>query len=153
MTEETPVRNRSTGTGDRIGSWALGLTFFAAIVMLIAGTTEFFTGLSAVLGNVPYAFTTDSQLFEFSLTAWGWIHLVVGLVVAAAGAVLLTGQRWARAVAIVFLLFSIISNILFIPQNPFWTLSVIALDVVVIWALTAHPRDATFDRGGRRWIM
>ena len=46
MTEQTPVRNRSAGTEDSIGSWALGLTFFAAIVMLIAGTAQFFTGLS-----------------------------------------------------------------------------------------------------------
>lgn len=142
MTEQPPVRNRSAGTEDRIGRWAVGLTFFAAIVMLIAGTAHF-TGLTAVLGNVPYAFTTGNQLFEFSLTAWGWIHLVIGLVVGAAGAALMTGQRWARAVAIVFLLFSAISNFLFIPQNPFWTLTVIALDVLVIWALTAHPRDTT----------
>lgn len=68
---------------------------------------------------------------------------MIGLVVGAAGAALMTGQRWARAVAIVFLLFSAISNFLFIPQNPFWTLTVIALDVLVIWALTAHPRDTT----------
>jgi hypothetical protein len=144
MTEQTPLRNRSAATEDRIGKWAIGITFFAAIVMLLAGTAQFFTGLSAVLGNVPYAFTTGNQLFEFSLAAWGWIHLVVGLAVGAAGAALLAGQRWARAVAIIFLLFSVISNFLFIPQNPFWTLSVIALDVLVIWALTAHPRDASF---------
>jgi hypothetical protein len=73
MTEQPPVRNRSAGTEGRIGRWAVGLTFFAAIVMLIAGTAQF----------------------------------------------------------------------LFIPQNPFWTLTVIALDVLVIWALTAHPRDTT----------
>jgi hypothetical protein len=141
MTEQPRVRNRPAGIEDRIGRWAVGLTFFAAILMLIAGTAQFFTGLTAVLGNVPYAFTTGNQLFEFSLTAWGWIHLVIGLVVGAAGLALVTGQRWARAVAIVFLLFSAISNFLFIPQNPFWSLTVIAFDVLVIWALTAHPRD------------
>jgi hypothetical protein len=113
-------------------------------MMLIAGTAQFFTGLTAALGNVPYAFATGNQLFEFSLTAWGWIHLVVGLVVGAAGAALLTGQRWARAVAIIFVLFSAISNFLFIPHNPFWAMTVIALNMLVIWALTAHPRDATF---------
>lgn len=53
MTEQPPVRNRSAGTEDRIGRWAVGLTFFAAIVMLIAGTAQFFTGLTAVLAMSP----------------------------------------------------------------------------------------------------
>jgi hypothetical protein len=69
----------------------------------------------------------------------------VGLVLVAAGAMLLTGRRWARVVAIVFALFSAVSNFLFIPQNPFWALTVIALDVLVIWALTAHG-DEIADR-------
>jgi hypothetical protein len=142
MTEHA-ARGRSAGADGRVGRWALGLTFFAAIVMLIAGTAQFFTGLSAALGNVPYAFTTGNQLFDFSLTTWGWIHLLVGLVVGAAGAALLAGQPWARVVAIVFVLFSAVSHFLFIPQYPFWTLTIIALDVLIIWALAAHAPDAS----------
>jgi hypothetical protein len=142
MTEHASARDRSAGAVGRSGRWALGLTFFAAMVMLIAGTAQFFTGLSAVLDTVPYGFTADHQLLHFSLTTWGWIHLLVGLVVFVAGAALLSGQRWARAVAILFVLFSAITSFLYVPQYPFWTLTVIALDVLVIWALTTHGRDA-----------
>jgi hypothetical protein len=142
MTEQASARDRSADTAGRSGRWALGLTFFAAMVMLIAGTAQFFTGLSAVLGNVPYAFTADHQLLHFSLTTWGWIHLLVGLVVFGAGATLLSGQRWARAVAILFVLFSAITSFLYVPQYPLWALTVIALDVLVIWALATHGRDA-----------
>ena len=142
MTEQAPARNRSADPQIRTAKWALSISFFAAIVMFIAGVTQFFAGLSAVLGNVPYAFTTSNQLFRFSLTTWGWIHLLVGLVVLAAGATLLSGQRWARVVGIVFALVSAVTNFLYVPQYPFWALTLIALDVLVIWALTAHGRDA-----------
>jgi hypothetical protein len=141
MTEQAPARTRSAGTETRTAKWAVSVAFFAAIVMFIAGTAQFFAGLSAVLGNVPYAFTTDNQLLNFSLTTWGWIHLLVGLVVLAAGVMLLTGQRWARVVGILFALFSAITNFLYIPQYPFWTLTLVGLDILIIWALTAHGRD------------
>ena len=98
MTKQAPARDRSADTAGRSGRWARGLTFLAAIVMLIAGTAQFFTGLPAVLDTVPYGFTTNNQLVHFSLTTLGWIHLLVGLVVFAAGATLLAGQRWARVV-------------------------------------------------------
>jgi hypothetical protein len=123
MTEQTPVRQRSAGTGDRSGRWAVGLAFFAAIMLLLSGTAQFFTGLSAVLGNTPYAFNASNQLLDLGLASWGWVHLIVGVVLVAAGAMLLTGQRWARV----------------------WALTVIALDVLVIWALTAHG-DEIADR-------
>jgi hypothetical protein len=122
--------------------WAFRLAFLAAILMFIGGAAQFFAGLAAVLGNVPYAFTTGDQLFDFGLSTWGWIHLLVGLVVAAAGAALLTGQLWARVVAIVLVLLSAVANFLYIPQYPVWALTIIALDVLVIRALTVQYRDA-----------
>ena len=68
----------------------------------------------------------------------GWIHLLVGLLVAFAGYGLLSGKTWARTVAILLVVLSAIANFLFIPYYPFWSLLIITLDVFVIWAIAAH---------------
>jgi hypothetical protein len=92
MTGQASPQPRSVGPEREVSGWAVGLIFFAAIMMLIAGTAQFFAGLTAVLGNVPYAFTTGNQLFDFGPTTWGWIHLLVGLGVALAGAAVWLGR-------------------------------------------------------------
>ncbi|HSO56100.1 MAG TPA: hypothetical protein VL330_25905, partial [Actinomycetes bacterium] len=80
-------------------------------------------------------------LFQFDATTWGWIHLVLGVIMAAAGWGLLSGKTWARAVAITLAVLSAIANFLFIPYYPFWSLLIITLDVFVIWAVAAHGGD------------
>ena len=98
----------------------------------------------AILENEFYV-ATRSYLFQFDATTWGWIHLLVGLVVAFGGWGLLSGRTWARALAITLAVLSAIANFAFIPYYPFWSLLIIVLDVVVIWAVAAHGgvmRDA-----------
>jgi hypothetical protein len=98
--------------------------------------------LVAVFENEFYV-ATPNYLFQFDVTTWGWIHLLVGLVVAAAGAAVLSGQVWGRAIGILLAVLSAIANFLFIPYYPFWSLLIITLDIFVIWALSAHGRDIT----------
>jgi hypothetical protein len=74
-------------------------------------------------------------------SAMGWIHLILGIVVALAGVGLLAGRTWARVVGITLAVLSAIANFMFVPHYPFWALLVIALDVFVIWALAAHGRE------------
>ena len=74
-------------------------------------------------------------------TSWGWIHLLVGLVVAVAGLAVLGGRTWGRVVGITLAMLSALANFLFIPYYPFWALTVIVLDIFIIWALAAHGRD------------
>jgi hypothetical protein len=142
MTEQPPVRNRSAGTEDRIGRWAVGLTFFAAIVMLIAGTAQFFTGLTAVLGNVLRLHHGQPALRvqpdRLGLDPPGdRAGRRCGRRRPDDRPALGTGRRH-RLPAV-----QRHQQLPVHPQNPFWTLTVIALDVLVIWALTAHPRDTT----------
>jgi hypothetical protein len=108
--------------------------------MLMIGVFEALAGLVAIFENEFYL-TTRNYLFQFDATSWGWIHLVVGVIVALAGWGLLSGRTWARVVGIVLAAFSSTANFLFIPYYPFWSLLLIALDVFVIWALTAHGHD------------
>jgi hypothetical protein len=120
--------------------WAVGFTVFAAVMMLMAGIWQALAGLIAIFQNEFYV-ATRNYLFEFDATAWGWIHLILGLIVAFAGWGLLSGQTWARVVGITVAALSATANFLFIPYYPFWSMLIIALDILVIWALAAHGRE------------
>jgi hypothetical protein len=119
---------------------AVGFTVFAAIMMLMVGVFQALQGLIAIFENEFYV-QTRNYLFEFDATTWGWIHLVIGLLVAFAGWGLLSGQTWARVVGITLAALSATANFLFIPYYPFWSLLIIALDIFVIWAVAAHGGD------------
>jgi hypothetical protein len=140
MTDQAASQYRSAGRAREASGWAVSFTLFAAIMMLMSGTFQALAGLVAIFENEFYV-ATRNYLFQFDATTWGWIHLLVGLVVAFAGWGLLSGRTWARVVGITLAVLSAIANFLFLPYYPFWALTVIALDIFVIWALTAHGRD------------
>ena len=126
-------------------SSAIGFVLFAAVMMILVGV---FQGLAALVAlvNDNFYLATREYLFQLDVTTWGWIHLILGIVVALAGVGLLTGRSWARVVGITLAVLSALANFLFIPNYPFWALLVIVLDVFVIWALVAHGgelRDAS----------
>ena len=138
MTEDAsryPSRSPAETSG-----WVVGFTVFAAVMMIMVGVWQALAGLIAIFENEVYV-PTRSYLFELDLSAWGWIHLVLGLIVAFAGYGLLSGQTWARVVGITLAALSATANFLFIPYYPFWSILIIALNIFVIWALTAHGRE------------
>src|SRR5215203_5570450 len=139
MSEQTPSGYRAAG-GQEATGWAVGFILFAAIMMIMAGVFQALAGLVAIFQNEFYV-ATRNYLFQFDATSWGWIHLVIGLLVAFAGWGLLSGRTWARAAAIALAVLSAISNFLFIPYYPFWSLLIITLDIFVIWAIAAHGGD------------
>ncbi|HEY7606115.1 MAG TPA: hypothetical protein VID07_04970 [Actinomycetes bacterium] len=115
----------------------MGFILFAAIMMIMTGVFQALEGLIAIFQNEFYV-ATRNYLFQFDATTWGWIHLVLGVIVAFAGWGLLSGRTWARAVAIILAALSATANFLFIPYYPFWSLLIITLDIFVIWAVAAH---------------
>src|SRR5512132_862096 len=134
--ESSTARRASRETS----GWAVGLILFAAIMMIMVGVFQALQGLIAILENEFYV-ATRNYIFQFDATTWGWIHLIVGVIVAFAGWGLLSGRTWARVVAITLAVLSAIANFLFIPYYPFWSLLIIAVDVFVIWAIAAHGRE------------
>ena len=141
MTEQGPSQYPSAGRADQATSgWAVGFILFAAIMMIMVGIWQALQGLIAIFENEFYV-ATRNYLFQFDATAWGWIHLLIGLLVAFAGWGLLSGRTWARVVAITLAVLSAIANFLFIPYYPIWSLLIIAVDVFVIWAIAAHGRE------------
>jgi hypothetical protein len=123
-----------------VSGWAVGFTVFAAVMMIMVGVWQALAGLIAIFENEFYV-PTRNYLFEFDVTAWGWIHLLLGALVAFAGWGLLSGQTWARVVGITLAVLSATSNFFFIPYYPFWSILIIAVDIFVIWALLAHGRQ------------
>jgi hypothetical protein len=141
MTDE--AYPRSAGRADRAAEtsgWAVGFILFAAIMMIMGGVFQAIEGLIAIFQNQFYVATRE-YLFQFDATAWGWIHLVLGIIVALAGWGLLSGRTWARVVAITMAVLSAIANFLWLPYYPFWAIIVLTLDVLVIWAVAAHGRS------------
>jgi hypothetical protein len=145
VAEHTAPRYRPAGRAREASGWAVGFVLFAGLMMLMAGIFQAFSGLVAMFENEFYV-ATRNYLFQFDATTWGWIHLLVGLVVALAGVAVLGGRTWGRVVGIALAVLSALANFAFIPYYPFWSLTIIALDIFVIWALAAHGRDARADR-------
>jgi hypothetical protein len=128
-----------------ISPWATGLALFAGTLMIIGGVFQALSGLVALFRNQIYVVGLN-YLFTFNVTTWGWIHLIVGILVAVAGGAVLSGQMWGRVIGIGLVTLSMLANFLFIPYYPLWSLLIIALDVFVIWALCSYDRDAAAAR-------
>ena len=119
---------------------ATGLIVFVAVAMIMIGFFQAFQGLVALFNDDFYV-VGQKWIFEFDLTTWGWIHLLVGVLVLVAGFFVFNGAVWARAVGIAVAALSAVLNFMWLPYYPIWSLIIIALDVLVIWALAAHGRD------------
>jgi hypothetical protein len=118
---------------------AKGLTIFAAIMLMLSGIMNFLEGLGAIINGRFYV-VLPNYAFNVSVTSWGWWHLIMGVVVFAAGACLVMDMLWARIAGVVLAGISAVVNFLYIPYSPIWSVVIIALDVFVIWALLA-PRN------------
>jgi hypothetical protein len=111
---------------------------FAAIIMVMLGCFHALQGLVALLDDQKFLVTDDELVVPADYTVWGWVHLVGGIIVALAGIALFAGQTWARVVGIIAASASAIVNIVFLSAYPIWSTIMIALDILIIWALTVH---------------
>ena len=128
------------GPGAQDSPLASGLTVFAAAMMMIGGVWHALAGIAALVHDDLYV-TTPEYIYSFDLTGWGWVQLLLGILVAGAGFAIVKGQTWARIVGIA-LSAEPHRSFLFMPHYPLWSLSIIALDVFVIWALATYRREA-----------
>jgi hypothetical protein len=127
------ARGRETTTG--MGAMA-GWTAAAAILLFFGGIMAIMEGIAAISKDAVFVTTAD-YTFSWSLTGWGWTHLILGIVVALAGLALFTGATWARVVGVVLAGLSMFANFLWIPYAPVWSIALIVIDGFIIWALCA----------------
>ena len=130
----------AAATTAQLNAWAVGWAMFAAVMMVIQGCWWFIAGLVALFNDTFYV-VGEEYIFQFDVTTWGWIHVLVGLVVLAAGIGLFRGTTWARVVGILAASIAMLVAFAWIPWYPIWALLFVAISVAVIWALTAHGRD------------
>ena len=93
--------------------------------------------------NDTFYVVGEEYIFQFDVTTWGWIHLILGFVVLVAGFYLFSGAVWARTVGVIVAVLWAIVAFAWLPWYPVWAIIYIAVSVFIIWALTAHGRDIT----------
>jgi hypothetical protein len=120
--------------------WAVGWTFFAALMMIMIGAWHVIAGFVALLNDEFFVVGRD-YVFQFDATRWGWIHLLLGVVVLLAGLGLFSGAVWARTVGVIMALVTAIVAFAWLPWYPIWAICLLTAATTVIWALTAHGRD------------
>lgn len=138
----TARRNLDTGFGrEGLSRWT-GWIAFAAAILVLLGAFNIIEGLAALLVGDQYFVTGAGGLLIFNLGGWGWIHLAIGAIQAFAGLGLLTGSQLARGVAVLMVVINAVAQLTFIGAAPIWSAIIIAVDVVVLWALIVHGAEA-----------
>jgi hypothetical protein len=120
--------------------WAFGVIFFAGSVMVLIGAFQAIVGILAIVQSHFYV-VPPNYPYDMDPRTWGWIHVLLGTLIALTGFYLFFGKLWARILAIILLVASAVSNFLFLPYYPVWSLLIVALDVVALWAIAAHGRE------------
>jgi len=118
-----------------VSGWAVGGITFAATMLILIGAFQIIAGIVAIVDD-EFFVVVRSYTFNLDTTAWGWIHLVLGVLLVLAGFGLIRRATWAGVTALFLCVLSAIDNFFFIPYYPFWSLLIIGLNVWVIWALT-----------------
>lgn len=125
---------------ERRSGLAVGMTVFAGTIMIMIGVMHVFQGVVALVNDTFYV-AGEEWVLQLDVTSWGWVHLILGAVVALAGFFVFRGAVWARTVGVIMAVLSGLASFAWLPYYPVWALVVIALDVFVIWALTVHGRE------------
>jgi hypothetical protein len=141
MTSSDVRRNSGYSSGPPL--WRSGWILFAAVMMIFGGVMSILEGIAAIAHD-DVLVVTHGYAYQFNVTSWGWIHLVLGCLVVLAGLSLIRGALWARLVGIFLAGLSVVANFIWLPHYPLWAIVLIAIDVFVIWAL------ATADSHGHQ---
>jgi hypothetical protein len=118
-------------------AWA-GLVVFAGVMLLMLGAFQVIEGIVALIRDDYYLVTRNGLVLTFDYTAWGWIHLIIGVIAVLTGIGVFLGRMWARVLGIIIAGLSALANMAFLPAYPIWSTIVIAFDVLVIYALARH---------------
>ena len=131
------MSHQSATTRQAVSPWASGPITFAGAMLVITGVLQIFIAIPALLYDKLYVGTAQ-YVFAFDLAAWGWIQLITAIAAVGAGYGALRGLAWARIVGIAVAGIGMVAEFAFIPHFPLWSVLVIAIDVVIIWALATY---------------
>ncbi len=138
MTSTGSQRNSASTSNPFLVSSA---TYLAACVLGLAGAFQIMDGITAIAKDDIYL-AGQEYTFSLDLTAWGWVHLIVGVLAIVTAIGIFRGNAWAMSAGIGVVIVSAMSNFAFLPYYPLWAVVVIALDVVVVWALSQRLSES-----------
>jgi hypothetical protein len=125
------------------GDASMAFSLLAGLFLILSGGAHILLSLGALTGDNQNVMVTTRYSFDMSVNAWGWVHLVTGIIAVVIGVGILTNRRWAYLLGVIVAAISAIATFAFAPWSPFWALLIIAFDVLVIWALSSELREPT----------
>ncbi|MEV6180098.1 hypothetical protein ACIHAR_36510 [Streptomyces sp. NPDC052016] len=140
------TRTHASQTRSTKYAWAEGLTVFAAVTLMLAGILAIFHGIMGIAQDDVFV-TTRNYVFQFDLTGWGWIHLILGAAAVIVSLGLFQGAMWARVSGVAIAGLIIVANFLSLPYYPIWSVVMIAFSGFVIWALCVGRGEGAYGRG------
>jgi hypothetical protein len=145
MTEATRTGSGNDSTTgyterDQVTGWT-GWVVFAGLMLVMLGLFQALEGLVAIFDQGYYLVGSEGLVVNVDYTVWGWVHLILGVLAIAAGFGLIAGNMAARVVGVILAVISAILNLAFIAAYPVWSIIVIAIDVIVIYAIVVHGRE------------
>lgn len=143
-TEPAPSYATTPATG--VSGWT-GWVVFAGIMLIMLGAFQVIEGLVALFDEGYYLVASSGLVLHVDYNVWGWVHLVIGILAVATGLGLLAGNTAARVAAIILAVLSAIVNLAFIAAYPVWSTVVIAVDIIVIYAIVVHGRELKSKAG------
>jgi hypothetical protein len=126
----------------------VGMVVFAGVMLLTLGAFQVTEGLVALYDEKFYLVTSDGLLLQMDYQVWGWVHLILGLFAVAAGIGVLLGWLWARIIGVLIAFLGTLLHFMFLAASPVWCSILIAMDILVIYALCAHGGEIRRRRHG-----
>jgi hypothetical protein len=126
-------------TTGKVTAW-VGFIVFAGMLLIVSGVFTLAEALYALFDDAIFV-QADGQTLLLDITAWGWVHLVMGALQVLVGIALLRGSTWARVATVIVVGVNALAQMLFLPAYPLWGVLVVALDVLVIWAVCVHGTE------------
>ena len=145
MTDTPTSRSADRSRASTPTGW-VGWLVFAGVMMILVGAFQAIDGLIALFNDELYVVRPNGLVIDIDYTAWGWTHLLLGILLIAGGFAVLSGRAWGRTLGVIAAVLSAIVNFAFIPAYPVWSLLIITVDVLVIYALIAHGGELREDR-------
>lgn len=130
----------ATTTKSEVTGW-VGWVGFASFMLLLGGFFAVISGFVALFKNTEVYHAASNTTWVFSYTQWGWMHILLGVLAILAAASLAAGNMYGRIVAVTVALLSAIANMAFVPIYPFWSIMIIVIDILVIYAVTVHGKE------------
>ncbi|WP_406449712.1 hypothetical protein OG782_10810 [Streptomyces sp. NBC_00876] len=144
MAQTAPTPGSSTTPSSQSGDinpWAAGGLMFAGVLLMVDGVLGAIKGIAGIASDDVYA-RINNYVFEFNVTTWGWIHLILGIIIAVVGWGILKGSVWARGAGVGLAALNMIANFMWLPYQPIWAVVSLAIDTFVIWALCTDRSKA-----------